>query len=64
MPWDGFRRGKDRLFMLLSTNSKIVEHMPHLLFISRFAGSNGGIEGYQRDMARLLRGNGFTVDFA
>ncbi len=64
MPWDGFRRGKDCLFMLLSTNSKIVEHMPHLLFISRFAGSNGGIEGYQRDMARLLRGNGFTVDFA
>ena len=64
MPWDGFRRGKDCLCMLLSTNSKIVEHMPHLLFISRFAGSNGGIEGYQRDMARLLRGNGFTVDFA
>ena len=64
MPWDGFHRGKDSLFIVFSTNSKIFEHMPHLLFISRFAGSNGEIEGYQRDMACLLRNNGFMVGFA
>ncbi len=38
--------------------------MPHILFISRFAGFQGGIENYQYKAACLLKQHGCEIDFA